>query len=289
MPFAIFTDCGANLPGSLIEPNEIHVIPCTYTVDGESVDYDGVLEHFDCKKFYDMLRAGKVVKTALFNTETFIDAFTPTLQSGLDVIYIGLSSGISGTYHASTLAAAELAERFPERKIRTVDSRGAGLGIGALVCVAADLRREGLTTDEAADRLEYAVDHLCQYFTVDDLMFLRRTGRINTPMAAIGTLLGIKPLLWGNENGQIVDIGKFRGRRRAIDAIVAKYAEKVRNAEIQRVFISHGDCIEDAEELARRVRETAEPKELIICPHEPMTGSHVGPGMLALFFFGFER
>ncbi len=287
--FAVFTDCGANLPGSLLGPLNINVIPCTFMVDGEAVHYDGNLDNFDYKQYYDMLRAGKVVSTALFNTETFIDAFTPALEAGLDVIYTGLSSGISGTYHASTLAASELMERFPGRKVRTVDSRGAGLGIGALACLLAEYRDAGLSTDEAADKLEYAADHLCQYFTVDDLMFLRRTGRINTTVAAIGTLLGIKPLLWGNEKGQIVDIGKFRGRRRAIEAIVAKYAEKARRVDVQRVFISHGDCIEDAEELARRIRETAEPRELIICPHEPMTGSHVGPGMLALFFFGYER
>ncbi len=289
MSFAVFTDCSSNLPGYLLRDLDINIMPCTYMVDGALVSYDGNLDNFDYKSFYDSLRAGRMITTALMNFEFFIEHFTPTLEAGQDIVYIGLSSGISGTYHASTMAAAELMSRYPGRKVHAIDSRGAGLGVGILTCLAADYRNEGMTSDQAAEKLNYAADHLCQYFTVDDLMFLRRTGRITTTIAAVGTLLGIKPLLWGNENGAIVDIGKFRGRRRAIDAIVKKYAEKVREAGVQRVAISHGDCPDDAEEIARRVREIAEPRELIICPHEPLTGSHVGPGMLALFFFGKER
>ena len=289
MSFKIFTDCSANLPGYLLRDLDITVIPCTYMVDGEIAAYDGNLDNFDYKAYYDSLRAGKLVTTSLLNSAVYVENFTPTLEEGFDIVYVSLSSGVSGTYNASTIAARELMEQFPERTVRTVDSRGAGLGVGALTCLAADLRNEGLSVNEAADKLERAADHLCQYFTVDDLMFLRRTGRISTTVAAVGTLLGIKPLLWGNERGEIVDIAKLRGRRRAIDAIMRKYAEKVRDADKQRIFISHGDCIEDAEEIARRVREISEPRELIICPHEPFTGSHVGPGMLALFFFGTER
>ena len=289
MPFAVFTDCSSNLPGYILRDLDITVIPCTYMVDGELVSYDGNLDSFDYKAYYNSLREGKVVTTTLMNTEQFADCFKPVLEAGTDIVYVALSSGVSGTYHASTLAARELSEEFPARTIRTVDSRGAGLGVGIITCLAADYRNDGLTADEAADKLEYAADHLCQYFTVDDLMFLRRTGRISTPVAALGTLLGIKPMLWGNHKGQIVECGKFRGRRRVIDAIVQKYEEKIREAGVQRVAISHGDCIEDAEEIARRIREIAEPRELIICPHEPFTGSHVGPGMLSLFFFGSER
>ena len=289
MSFTVFTDCSANLPGSLLRDLDIKVIPCTYMVDGKLVSYDGDLDNFDYKTYYDMLREGANVTTTLLNTDVFCECFTPILENGNDIVYIALSSAVSGTYNASTIAARELSESYPERKIRTVDSKGAGLGVGALACLAADYRNEGLNADEAADKLDYAAEHLCQYFTVDDLMFLRRTGRISTPLAAVGTLLGIKPLLWGNEKGAIVECGKCRGRRRVIDAIVQKYVEKIRFPKKQRVFISHGDCLDDAEELARRVREVAEPRELIICPHEPMTGSHVGPGMLALFFFGNER
>lgn len=289
MSFAVFTDCSSNLPGWLLRELDITVLPCTYMLDGTPVDYGGNLDTFDFKSFYNSLREGKVATTSLYNSEIFVEHFSPTLSAGTDIIYVSLSSGVSGTYNASLLAVRELSERFPDRTVRAVDSRGAGLGVGLLACLAADYRNDGLDVNEAADKLENAADHLCQYFTVDDLMYLRRTGRIRTTVATVGTLLGIKPLLWGNENGQIVDIGKLRGRRRAIDAIVKKYSEKVRDAGNQRVFISHGDCIEDADELARKVSEVAAPRELIICPHEPMTGSHVGPGMLALFFIGDER
>ena len=289
MSFAVFTDCSSNLPGWLLRELDITVLPCTYMVDGKLVSYDGNLDNFNFKSFYNSLREGKVVSTSLYNSDYFIEHFTPVLESGVDILYVSLSSGVSGTYNAATLAVQELSEHFPERTVRAVDSRGAGLGVGLLTCLASDYRNDGLDVNEAADELEDAANHLCQYFTVDDLMFLRRTGRIRTTVAAVGTLLGIKPMLWGNEKGEIVDIGKFRGRRRAIDAIVKKYVEKVRDPGMQRIFISHGDCLEEAEELARRVEEAAPPRELIICPHEPFTGSHVGPGMLALFFLGKER
>ena len=287
--FSIFTDCGSNLSRALITEHDINVIPCNYLVDGEPVHYDGDLDAFDYKKFYDSLRHGSVVTTTLFNQDVFTEAFAPTLERGGDIIYIGLSSGISGTYHASTLAARELMEKYPGRRVRAVDSRGAGLGVGLLCCLADDYRRDGFSVDEAADKLESAVDRLCQYFTVDDLMFLRRTGRISTALAAMGTILGIKPMLWGNEKGQIVECGKFRGRKRVIDAIAEKYRTKVINPELQRVFISHGDCEDEARELGRRICGIARPRELYILPHEPLTGSHVGHGMLALFFIGDTR
>ena len=289
MSFLIYTDCTANLPPKLAEEHDINIIPCTYYVDGKPVFYDGNLDNFDFKAYYDSLRGGAVVTTTLFNQQTFISTFAPALGEGHDIIYIGMSSGISGTYHSSTLAAAELMGEFPGRVVRTVDSRGCGLGIGLLCCLCDDYRREGMTADEAADKLEGDVDCLCEYFTVDDLMFLRRTGRISTPLAAIGTLLGIKPLLWGDESGHIVECGKFRGRKRVIDAIIEKYRTKAKNVENQRVFISHGDCIDDANEIMRRILEFSSPRELYVCPHEPMSGSHVGPGMLSLFFLGDSR
>ena len=289
MPFLIYADCSANLPPKLAKEHDIKIIPCTYSVDGVPVSYDGDLDSFDFKSYYDSLRAGAVVTTSLYNQHTFINAFAPELGKGYDVVYISMSSGISGTYHSSTLAASHLMSEFPGRVVRTVDSKGAGLGIGLLCCLCDDDRRGGRTADEAADRLDGDVERLCQYFTVDDLMFLRRTGRISTPLAAIGTLLGIKPMLWGNETGHIVECGKYRGRKRVIDAIIEKYKTKAQHVEYQRVFISHGDCADDAEEIRRRILEFSNPKELYVCPHEPLTGSHVGPGMLSLFFLGDSR
>ena len=166
---------------------------------------------------------------------------------------------------------------------------GAGLGIGLLAMKAADYRRDGLSMNDLLERLASDRSGLCEYFTVDDLMHLRRGGRLSGIAAMMGTVLNIKPLLRGDEDGKIVVFSKLRGRKKAIEAIAKEYESKVTSPEAQRVAISHGDCIEDAELLARLVNEIAKPKELIISMHEPYTGVHVGPGMLSLFFIGAGR
>lgn len=289
MAFEIFTDGCSNLPGSILRGRNIHTLPCSYVIDDKQVRYDGDIESFDAHAHYELLRAGKMVKTSLINTQHFLDYFRAALVQGHDVVYIGLSSGISGTYQASAIAAEELASEFPGRVIRTVDSLGAGLGTGLLTVLAADARDAGKTADETAEILERERGNLCEYFTVDDLMFLRRTGRLSTTGAVLGTMLGIKPILRGDEEGHIVVAHKLRGRKKAIRAMADIYRDRAIAPETQRVAISHGDCPADAEALAAEIRAIAEPKELIFCPHEPFTGSHVGPGMLGLFFFGEGR
>lgn len=289
MSFVLFTDGGSNLPGRLLKQLDIRVLPCTYTVDGQSVTYNGDIEAFDAHSYYDQLRAGAMITTSLLNTQLFCDHFRPALEEGLDVMYVGFSSGISGTIQAARIAANELMEEFPGRRVRIVDSLGAGLGVGLLTCRGADLRAEGKSADEVADILDEERMQLCEFFTVESLHYLRRSGRISAATFALGTVLDIKPLLRGDEEGHIVSCSKHRGRKRVISAIVDKYAEKVRDAQNSRVFISHGDCPEEAQALAERIRAIAEPRELIVLPHEPFTGCHVGPGMLALFFFGDHR
>ena len=289
MSYTVFTDGCSNLPGYLLRELEIRVLPCSYTLDGEPGVFDGDLDTFDSHGYYDKLRAGSVMKTSLLNSQLFIDHFRPELEKGKDVVYIGLSSGVSGTLQAAKIAAEELMEEYPERVVRVVDSLGAGFGPGLLACRAADLRNEGKTAAEAGESLDDAVKHLLQIFTVDDLNFLKRTGRVSGATATIGTILNIKPLLWGDPTGHIVSLSKCRGRKKAIEAIVEIYRKRAIDAQNQRVAISHGDCLEEARQLAKRVCEICKPKELIICPHEPFTGAHVGPGMLALFFFGEER
>lgn len=289
MSFSVFTDGCSNLPGSLLSSLDIRVLPCSYTLDDIPGEFDGNLDHFDSHAFYEKLRSGCVMKTSLLNTNLFLTHFRPELEKGLDVIYVGMSSGISGTIQAARIAADELSEEFPERTVRIIDSLGAGFGAGLLACRGADLRAEGLSASQAADILDAEVMQMLQYFTVDDLNFLKRTGRVTGATAAIGTVLNIKPLLWGDPSGHITACAKLRGRKKAIEAIVAQYQEKVLDAENRRVAISHGDCPEDAQLIADKILEISKPKELIICPHEPVTGSHVGPGMLALFFYGKHR
>ena len=289
MSFSVFTDGCSNLPGYILDQLNIRVLPCSYVLDGVPGTYEGDIDAFDSHGYYDKLRSGSQMKTSLLNTHLSITHFRPELEAGKDVIYVGMSSGISGTIQAARIAAEELTEEFPERTVRIVDSLGAGFGPGLLACRASDLRSEGKTAAEAADILDAEVMHLLQYFTVDDLNFLKRTGRVSGATAAIGTVLNIKPLLWGDPTGHIVALQKCRGRKKAIDAIVELYRTRAIHPENQRIAISHGDCLEEAELLAQRICEICKPKELILCPHEPFTGAHVGPGMLALFFFGETR
>ena len=289
MSFSLFVDSGSNLPARRLTAHSIQVIPFPMEIDGVAKESPRFPDGFDGRTYYAGLRAGMSVKTSLINTDTFCRAFRPALEEGQDIMYVGISSGITGTIQAARVAAEMLLEEFPDRDIRVVDSRGAGLGTGILALRASDYRDTGLSASQAASKLDYDTDNLCEYFTVDDLMFLRRSGRVSGVSAAVGTMLQIKPMLRGDENGNVVVCGKIRGRKRAIDELAAVYAEKVVDPEKQRVAISHGDCLEEAQKLAQRIREIAKPKELILSLHEPLTGAHVGPGMLAVFFFGLGR
>lgn len=287
MPFTVFTDGSANLPASKLDG--ITLLPCSYTVDGVQHSYLGDVDSFDAHSYYEQLKNGCVITTSLLNTHLFLTHFRVALEQGRDVIYIAMASGISGTYQAAVIAKEELEEAFPDRFVHIVDSRGCGFGSGLLAIQAAQLGMMDIPVREAAAILDAQVPHICQYFTVDDLNFLKRSGRVSGATAAIGTVLNIKPILYGTDDGHIVSCAKVRGRRKAIEALADMYARKHMDAQEHIVAISHGDCPEDAQMLAQRVKEIAEPKELLIVPHEPFSGAHVGPGMLGLFFYGTGR
>lgn len=289
MSFTIFVDGSSNLPGRLLRELGIEILPCTYSMDGVPSTYDGSLDSFDAHSYYEMLRQGGRVQTSLLNTQLFLDSFRPVLERGEDAVYFSMSSGISGTCQAARMAAQELLEEFPERTVRVVDSLGSGFGTGLMACKAADLRAAGKTAAQTADIMDADAQNTLQFFTVDDLNFLKRTGRVSGATAMIGTVLNVKPVLWGDPTGHITARSKHRGRKKAMASIVEEYRSRVEDAENQRVAISHGDCPEDAQALADMVCAVAKPKELIIAPHEPFTGAHVGPGMLALFFHGKKR
>ena len=289
MALEIFADSAANIPREKVEAMGINVIPCSYEMGGKIVRCPEVPEDFDGRQFYDLLRGKAEVRTSMTNTHEFEEHFEKALEKGNDVLYISISSGISGTYNASRIAAEELHDKYPERRIETFDSMGAGLGIGLLVLRAAEYRAQGMNLDWILSKLSSDRCGLCEYFTVDDLMHLRRGGRLSGVAAVMGTVLNIKPLLRGDEEGKIVAFSKLRGRKKAIAAIAEEYKAKVKDPASQIVAISHGDCLEDAETLAAMVRKIAEPRELIISMHEPFTGIHVGPGMLSLFFIGSGR
>ena len=287
MSFTVFADGSANLPGQLLEG--IVLLPCTYNVEGVQHTYLGDVDHFDGHSYYESLRQGKKITTSLLNSHLFLTRFRSCLERGEDVIYVSMSSGISGTCHAARIAAQELSEEFPDRTVHIVDSLGCGFGSGLLAVRAAELSRQGLSAAEAGRILDDEVPHMCQYFTVDDLNFLKRSGRVSGATAMIGTVLNIKPILYGNAEGHIVACGKVRGRKKAMEALVEKFTQKALDTENHIVAISHGDCPEEAQALADAVTANAKPRQLIICQHEPFSGAHVGPGMLALFFYGTSR
>jgi len=287
MSFAVFADGSANLPQSMLEG--ISLLPCDYTVDGIAKTYWGDVDHFDGHAFYEDLRKGKLVRTSLLNTQLFLSRFAPVLTQGQDIIYICMSSGISGTYNAARIAAEELRELYTGRFIHIVDSLGCGFGNGLLAVRAAALSRAGVSAHEAAAILDAEVPHTCQYFTVDDLNFLKNTGRVSGMTAKIATVLNIKPILFGDSTGHIISCTKVRGRKSSIEMLAKKYDEKHIDQEGQAVCISHGDCLKDAEQLAALVRAITPEVSITICQHEPFSGAHVGPGMLGLFFRGKER
>lgn len=285
--FTVFADGSANLPTKMLDG--IHLLPCSYTMEAVPYIYDGDIDRFDGHSFYDGLKEGKKIQTSLLNSHLFMSEFEPILKMGNDILYISMSSGISGTFNAARLSAEELMKAYPERKVEVIDSLGCGFGSGLLAVKAVELSKAGMNILDAAETLRQESLHTCQYFTVDNLQFLRNTGRFSGVTAKIATVLNIKPILFGDKTGHIVRYSQTRGRTGAIEMLAQVYAKKVLNASSQIICISHGDCLEDAERLAARITELAKPLNIEICMHEPFSGSHVGPGMLGVFFHGSER
>ena len=285
MSYAVVTDTSANLPTPLTRERDISVLPFSYYVEGvERTCLD--TEAFNGTAYFDLMRHGTLVTTSQINPQRYLDCFEPLLEAGRDILFVGMSSGISGSYHCAEIAAEELQPRFPDRQIALVDTTGASLGEGIPVLKAADYRDAGVPLDEAVTKLKEQCRCMYQVFIVDDLMHLRRTGRLSSALAIVGSLLQIKPILKGNERGQIVNFAKVRGRRKAIESLAERYDAFVKNAPEQIVGIAHADCAEDAEFLASLLRRNHPPKEIMTVMYEPVTGSHVGPGTLALFFQG---
>ena len=283
--FAILTDSASNLTAKQLRDNDITAIPFPYFLRGKECGCD-TLEIFDDMAFYAALKNGEKVTTSQINPQTYTNYMRPLLEAGNDILFIGLSSGISGSFASAAIAKEQLSEEFPERKIELVDSLGASLGEGLIVLKAAELRSEGKTLGDTAEEIRIHIKKMYQVFTVDDLMFLKRTGRLSNISAVVGTVLGIKPMLKGNEEGKIVAFGKIRGRAKVIAALAEKYDALVKEPEKQTVGISYCDCKEDAKALAELINKTNPPKKLIVLKHEPATGSHLGPGALALYFEG---
>ena len=283
----LYTDTSANLPLALLREYDIAVIPFSYTVNGVAEDYSEETD-FDGKAFYDAMRRGAEVKTSMVNPATAAAFFERALAQGNDVLYVGMSGGISGTAQAAVIAAGELTEKYPARKIVTIDTYAASLGEGLQVLEAARMIEEGKSLDEIKAHLLSRRPHMCQFFTVDDLAYLKRGGRISSATALIGTVLSIKPILCGDETGHIVSCGKVRGMKRAYQELANYYDGRALDKS-EMLGIAHADNEEGAQALIALLRDKGFTGECLNVVYEPVTGAHVGPGTVALFFYGKEK
>lgn len=285
--FVLLTDSSADLDASLASELDVEVMPLTVSVDGGEYVPGNEL---DIKGFYDSLRAGKSATTSAINLDTALVIMDKYLSEGRDLLYVAFSSGLSSTAQTGMLAADEMREKYPDRKIYVVDSLCASLGQGLLVYYASQLRSEGKSIEEVRDWLEANKLNLSHWFTVDDLHHLKRGGRVSAATAVVGTMLSIKPVLHVDNEGHLVNVSKARGRKPSIQALAAKLGETgIGDPADQVIYISHGDCLEDAEYLAGIIREKYNPKKIVIGYVGAVIGAHSGPGTLALFFLGKER
>lgn len=286
MDFVIFTDSCCDLPTDKVAELGVKVISLEVNIAGVGTKYN---DEVDPKDIYRMLREKKDMKTAAANMERFKDAFEPELVAGKDVLYLGFSSGLSATFMNAKNACEELAEEYPERRIIAVDTLCASLGQGLLVALACKKQATGAGIDEVAEYVEQTKLHLAHWFTVDDLFFLKRGGRISAATAVLGTMLSIKPVLHMDDEGHLINMSKERGRKGAITAIVNKMKETAIDPASQTVYICHGDCYDDAKLLADMVTAEFGITDILIDYTGPVIGAHSGPGTLALFFIAAQR
>lgn len=289
MQYAIITDTSSNIPYKTLVENNVSSVAFSYTTDGVNDLECMAIEEFDGKDYYGRIKEGLKVTTSQITPQKFKDVMEPLLKDGQDILYIGMSSGISGAYGSSVIATNELKEKYPERKILTIDTRAASLGEGIAVFQAIENRKNGMSIDDSYNMICKLCDRIYQVFTVDSLMHLKRTGRLSNASAVLGTVLNIKPLLKGNEKGQIVNFAKCRGMKKAIEAMAEKYDTLVKGPENQIVGIAHSDNDEMADYLITLLNKNKAPKEILKVCYEPVTGAHVGPGTVALFFLGDEN
>ena len=289
MAFEIITDSSANLSREMVKEIGVHVLSLSFFL-GDTEHYGFSMEEdFDSAAFYGRLRNKEHVKTSLVNADRFEAVYEKILDEGKDVLAIIMSSGISGTYQSAKIAADNIREKYPERQIIVVDSLAASIGQGLLVYYAAQMKNEGKSLEETADWLYKNRLKMVHQFTVDDLFFLKRGGRLSGGVAIIGTVLQIKPVLHVDDEGHLITQEKMKGRKKSLNRIAELMKDNIINPEEQIVAICHGDCIEDAEYLAKKVRELYPVKDIIINMLDPAVGAHSGPGTIALFYLGNKR
>ncbi len=285
--YVIFADSACDIKRSLLGEWGVPFEALTYKFDGSDKVY--INDEIPSKDFYQKMREGGIAKTAAVNPDTFKNTFEEVFKEGKDIFYIGFSSGLSTTFNSARIALNDLKERYPDRKFIALDTLGASAGIGILLRLALDKQAEGLSLDDNAAYIESIKLNLCHWFTVDDLVYLKRGGRVSPAAAFFGNMIGIKPVLHVDNEGHLVPVSKVRGRKTALAAMADKYGELALDKENGLVYISHGDYEDDANALSAMLAERYGAKVSIITDVGPVIGAHSGPGTLALFFLGSER
>lgn len=285
--YVIFTDSACDINPELLSEWGIPARSLTFRFENDEKEYSN--NDMDVKTFYNRMRAGGVAKTAAVNVEAFAEGFEEILKEGNDILYLGFSSGLSTTFNSARLAANQLSENYPDRKIIVVDTLSASAGFGLLLYLTLQKKNEGATLEEAAEYAKSLVFKLCHWFTVDDLVYLKRGGRISPTAAFVGNMLGIKPVLHMDNEGHLINMYKVRGRKTAVAALADEYGKLAEDKEGGTVFISHADCMNDVNELKNLLKTRYNADVQIVTDVGPVIGAHAGPGTLALFFIGRER
>lgn len=285
--YLIFTDSACDIEPKLLKEWGVEYLNLSFKfTDSEQLQSN---ESVPIKEFYDLMRSGKVAKTSAINVGVFKEAFEKILKTGTDILYLGFSSGLSTTYNSAVIAAEDLADEYPNNKVVCVDTLCASAGFGLLLKLVVDKKNEGADIISAAEYANSLRENLCHWFTVDDLVYLKRGGRISPTVAFVGGILGVKPVLHMDNEGHLINKFKVRGRKAAISALADQYEKLAKQVKDGQVFISHGDCIDDANALSEILKERYNVTTELVTYVGAVIGAHSGPGTLALFFIGKER
>ncbi len=285
-PYVIYTDSACDIKPKLLKDWGVKYTELIFAFRSDNKEHSDF--SVPSREFYKRMREGDVAQTSAVNAQVFYAAFEKELLAGNDVLYIGFSSGLSTTVNSAQIAAGELKERYPDQKVICVDTLAASAGFGLLLYLVTQQKKNGATIEEAAAFAEDKKLHICHWFTVDDLVYLKRGGRISPTVAFVGSVLGIKPVLHMDNEGHLINMFKERGRKASIRALAKKYGELIQDKDAP-IFISHGDCKQDADYLAQVLKEDYGAKVDLITDVGAVIGAHSGPGTLALFFVGTER
>ena len=287
--YVIITDSSCDLPADLVEELELQVTPLAFIMGDKTYWNYPDNREMSPEEFYSRLAAGEMATTNAVNVGQATERLEAVLKTGKDVLVLGFSSGLSTTFNSFQIAADDLSDHYRDRKIYAVDTLSASLGQGMLVAQAARLRQQGKSIEEVRDWVEANRLHQCHWFTVNDLFFLKRGGRVSAATALVGTMLQIKPVMHMDDEGHLINMSKARGRKAALNALVDKVRELGTDPAGQTMYISHSACLGDAQFVADEVKKRYAVQKVIINSIGPVIGAHTGPGCVALFFTGSKR